>query len=227
AAAAGRLTAGEARCVRRGSSGMPALRLALLATALASFDAAAQPPAGAAAAPPDSIEDVVLHPVVGPHVVCLEHPLGQLRSLGDALGADCLVPDLAAGPMGRWPVFYRGDGRRNEDWYGWGVAVLAPFDGVVDSVHVNGVTNRPGVLGTARASVIVFRRADGVRALYAHVRDIRVQKGDSVRAGKPVARVGNNGPAWFPHTHVGAWKGERPLQVRFDLRAMGRLRRSD
>jgi murein DD-endopeptidase MepM/ murein hydrolase activator NlpD len=73
----------------------------------------------------------------------------------------------------------------------------------------------------------VFRRADGVSVMYAHVQDVQVRPNDVVVAGQPVARVGNNGYAWFPHTHVGAWKGDRPLQVRFDLRAMAALRRSE
>jgi murein DD-endopeptidase MepM/ murein hydrolase activator NlpD len=97
----------------------------------------------------------------------------------------------------------------------------------VDTVHVNPVANKPGTLGTARASFIVFRRADGVRVLFAHVQDIRVRVGDSVVAGQMVARVGNNGPAILPHTHIGAWKDDQPLQIRFDLHAMGRMRRAD
>jgi len=27
----------------------------------------------------------------------------------------------------------------------------------------------------------------------------------------------------MPHTHVGAWKGSEPLQVRIDLKAMAKL----
>jgi hypothetical protein len=177
--------------------------------------------------PAEPIGDVILHPVVRPHFVCLEHPEGQLRSPGDALGSDCLVTSVTSGPTGRWPAFYRGDGRRNEDWYGWNVNVLAPFKGSVDSVYTTLTTNRPGELGRERASGIVFRRADGVRVLYAHVQNIRVDPGETVSPGQPVAKVGNNGSAWFPHTHIGAWIDDCPLQIRFDLRAMGRLRRSD
>ena len=175
----------------------------------------------------EEINDVVIHPVVRPHFVCLEHAAGQLPSLGDALGSDCLVPDLTRGPVHKWPSFYRGDGQKNQDWYGWDVTVLAPFDGVVDSVHVNPSTNQPGHLGSERASTIVFHRSDGVRVLYAHLQRIEVHVGDRVTAGQSVARVGNNGPAWFPHIHIGAWKGDRPLQVRFDLGAMGQMRRSN
>jgi murein DD-endopeptidase MepM/ murein hydrolase activator NlpD len=166
------------------------------------------------------IQEVVIGPVVPQHFVCMEHPQGQLHGLGDALGSDCLIPQLNAGPHGRFPRFYARDGRRNEDWAGWNASVLAPFDGVVDSVHVNPVSNEPGIIGKERATVVVFRRADGVRVLFAHLQRVSVQQGDSVRAGDTVAQVGNNGPAWFPHTHIGAWKGKDPLQIRFDLEAM-------
>jgi murein DD-endopeptidase MepM/ murein hydrolase activator NlpD len=173
----------------------------------------------------DTTAGVVLHPLHGPHYVCLEHPAGQLRRLGDALGADCSVLDLATGPLRRWPAFYTRAGRRNEDWYGWNVPVLAPFDGTVDSVHINSTVNVPGTLGRARASSIAFHRSDGVQVLYAHMQGIRVRAGDRVRAGQAIARVGNNGPALFPHTHVGAWRGDTALQIRFDLTVMGKLSR--
>jgi murein DD-endopeptidase MepM/ murein hydrolase activator NlpD len=167
----------------------------------------------------------VIHPIVHPYFMCVEHAAGQLTALGDALGADCAVADLKGGRSGRFPVFFHGDGSRNQDWYGWREPLLAPFNAVIDSVLPPPLPNRPGNLGRERGGVIIFRRADSVRVLYAHVQDIRVRPGDEVRAGKPVARVGNNGLAYFPHTHVGAWRGTEPLQIRFDLRAMGRMSR--
>jgi murein DD-endopeptidase MepM/ murein hydrolase activator NlpD len=175
--------------------------------------------------PFDTINSVLLHPVVRQHYVCLEHPVGQLTYVGDALGSDCLIIDLGGGSGKRFPSFYRGTGSRNADWYGWNQLVLAPFDGLVDSVHTNENVNQPGNLGRARAGVIVFLSADGVRVLYAHVHAIAVKAGDRVRAGQPVARVGNNGPSVMPHTHVGAWRGKEPLQIRFDLRAAAKLSR--
>ena len=41
-------------------------------------------------------------------------------------------------------------------------------------------------------------------------------------SGQVVAKVGNNGYSRHPHIHIGAWKGNEPLQIRFDLRAMGK-----
>jgi hypothetical protein len=45
-----------------------------------------------------------------------------------------------------------------------------------------------------------------------------------IEGGEMVARIGNNGMARHPHVHIGAWRAETPLQVRFDLVALGRLR---
>jgi murein DD-endopeptidase MepM/ murein hydrolase activator NlpD len=167
-------------------------------------------------------ESVALYPYTARRFVCLEHPVGQLKSLGDALGSDCVIVGFGSGARDKFPMFYRGTGADNSDWIGWGAGVLAPFDGVVDSINLNPVTNRPGTLGKERASVITVCRSDGLRVLYAHVQEIMVQVGDTVKAGQLLAKVGNNGPAYFPHTHIGAYKGGQPLQVRFDLAAMSR-----
>jgi murein DD-endopeptidase MepM/ murein hydrolase activator NlpD len=176
----------------------------------------------------DSIPgSVALFPYTYQHFVCLEHPQGQLKQLGDALGSDCVIVGLGTGARAKFPSFYKGTGASNADWIGWRASVLAPFDGRVDSVVINTVSNIPGVLGKQRASVIIFRRSDGLHVLYAHVQEITVKIGDSVSAGQRVALVGNNGPAYFPHTHIGAYRDRTPLQIRFDLAAMGVMPRSD
>ena len=167
----------------------------------------------------ERIDDVLLHPVFARAFVSAEHPEGSLHALGDALGRDCMVVRFVDG----WNRLYEGTGTRNEDWYSWGAEVLAPFDGTVERVQLNPVTNRPGQHTGGRASIIVFRRDDGVRVMYGHVDQVAVQPGDAVHAGQRVATVGNNGTCWHPHVHVGAWQDEKPLQVRFDLRALGRL----
>ena len=56
--------------------------------------------------------------------------------------------------------------------------------------------------------------------LIAHVKDVRVAEGDSVVAGEIVASVGNNGYSRQPHVHIGAWRGETALQIRFDQTRM-------
>jgi hypothetical protein len=110
-------------------------------------------------------------------------------------------------------------------------------------IHVNPVTNQPGVPGQGPSSFLLFQRLGDstdapVQVGYVHVQDIRVAVDDTVRAGEVVARIGNNGISDAPHVHVGASLGDLaeamsgeirpegvvPLQVRIDLEAMGRLR---
>lgn len=180
----------------------------------------------------EDIQDVVLYPLMNDTFVCAEHAEGELGGLGDALGKDCMVirMDTTRMPDRRIPSLFQGDGLKNEDWFGWETALLAPCDGVVMSAQANPVTNRPGELPGAKvqpASDIVFVcQDDHVHVIYAHARDIQVQPGDSVAAGETVAKIGNNAVSRAPHVHVGAWKDETPLQIRFDLSILGKLRRS-
>ncbi|HEX2281681.1 MAG TPA: M23 family metallopeptidase [Thermomicrobiales bacterium] len=173
--------------------------------------------------PGDRIDDVVLYPVFNRRFVVSEHPEGELPYLGDALGCDCMVVRFQDGRIS----LHDGDGSRNEHWHGWGAAVLAPFDGVVESVHTCPFTIDPGHPSSEQPGSIVFRRDDGVGVLYGHVDGLEVEAGDAVTSGQRVARVGNNGFSWYPHVHVGAWLKESPLQIRFDLGARGRLLAED
>lgn len=167
---------------------------------------------------PEVIETVTIHRIFNEYFSCGEHYNGELEYLGDALGTDCTIQAGLQGNSG-FVTAFRNDGARNEDWYGWNAEVLAPFDGTVVAVNVNPVVNQPGHLGRPPASIILFERADGVRVLFAHVQDLQVARGDSVRAGQVVARVGNNGYGRNPHIHIGAWKDESPYQIRWDLRS--------
>lgn len=162
--------------------------------------------------------EVLIHPIYDQAFTCSEHPEGQYMYIGDMLGVDCMVEKFVDG----WMRTYKNDGKRNEDWYGWGCDVLAPFAGTVESIHINPFTNEPGSIREGRAGSITFAREDGVRIVYAHVMDVSVEVGDRVQAGDRVAKVGNNGFSRCPHIHVGAWIDKTPLQIRFDLSAMGR-----
>lgn len=203
------------------------LRLAVLSLALAA------PAAAQLHVLP--VEDVVIHPPLAVPFQCAEHPMGAEDHAVDALGTDCTVPRSEGDAF---PALYAGDGLRNEDWYAWRESVLAPFDGVVVLAAANETVNTPGTWGQGRAAAVAVRRLaedDGrpVHVVLVHLREITVAEGDTVRAGQPVGRVGNNGISRFPHLHVGAFRGEvqdvfsgsaTALQLRFDLEAMGRLR---
>lgn len=170
--------------------------------------------------PAGEIETVLLSPVFSGMFVCGEHAAGERSVVGDSLGTDCQVFGRDDNGFRR-P--YRTDGRTNEDWYSWGVEVLAPFDGVVTGMLPNPAVNEPGTRGRPPAGMIRMRRDDGVNVVYAHVTDFAVAVGDRISAGQAVAKVGNNGPSFSPHVHVGAYRGAVPLQIRWDQRAMMRL----
>ncbi len=197
----------------------------LTALGLACLGVFAAPMAAPAAAQPgpadqDVVEQIVLHPLFEAAFACSEHWVGQLAMLGDALGTDCMV----IGPVetdngGFFMSPYRGDGSANSDWFSFGARVLAPFDGRVVHVAEQPENAEPGSPSAPPASVIVFRREDGLMAIYAHITEPLVARGDRVDAGQPVAQVGNNGFSRAPHIHAGAWRGRQALQIIWDLQA--------
>ena len=179
----------------------------------------------------DSIDDngigvVLIHPPFDQSYNCSEHYEGQLPALGDSLGTDCSIGKLVEIDDRLWMREYDSDGLQNTDWYGYGADVLAPCDCRVVDIRINGAENEPGKLGEPPASWITFERDDATRILLAHVKDVRVAVGDDVEAGAVIAAVGNNGYSRQPHIHIGAWRGETPLQLRFDQTRMQPVDRS-
>lgn len=178
----------------------------------------------------EEIKAVVLYPVMNTTFTCAEHAEGELTNLGNAYGRDCMVirNDTTRLKGHRIPSLFKNNGLKNEDWFGWEVAVLAPCDGTVTSVHVNEMTNQPGRIPDRTelegASEIRFSCENGVQVVYAHIRNPNVESGQSVQSGQEVALIGNNAVSTAPHIHLGAWKDETPLQIRFDLRALGKIR---
>lgn len=176
-----------------------------------------------ASASTDEIPTVLAHPIFGQPFACTEHWQGNLKILGDALGTDCVIQELVENKGRTWMRAYKRDGSRNEDWYGWDKPVLSPCTCEVEKVSENLAPNRPGILGKPPASIVRLKRDDGVFFMLGHVAKLSVKPGDKVESGQVIAHVGNNGYSRHPHIHMGAWKGEEPLQIRFDQAAMGRL----
>ena len=169
------------------------------------------------------ISAVLAQPIFGQPYACVEHWQGNLKGLGDELGTDCSIQEVANVSGRTWMRPYKGNGQRNQDWYGWHKDVLSPCTCEVVKVNENVVTNRPGLLGKPPASFVTLKREDGVHFLLAHVVNVTVKLGDKVEGGQAIAQVGNNGYSRQPHIHLGAWRGSEPLQIRFDQASMGRL----
>lgn len=162
------------------------------------------------------LEAVLAHPPFNTYYTCGEHRKGELPYLGDDLGTDCVVERLVTENDRTWVRAHESDGTKNEHWFGWNTALHSPCNCEVSKVHINPVVNQPGFLGEPPASMIIFRREDGVHFVMAHVQEVSVKVGDRVEYGQAVARVGNNGYGRIPHVHIGAWKGQVALQIRWD-----------
>ena len=111
---------------------------------------------------------------------------------------------------------FRGEGKANEEWVGWGAPLYAPgagtvvvaVDGVKDN-RVGGPPYRPD-LQQLKASpfenagnVLVIDHGKGEYSLLAHLQQgsVSVKVGQRVKAGQQVARVGMSGDAYIPHVH--------------------------
>jgi murein DD-endopeptidase MepM/ murein hydrolase activator NlpD len=127
-------------------------------------------------------------------------------------------------------------GGRTRDCYGWGQPVHAAFDGVIVQV-VDGVAERQwlhvvreswlavkNTLAFARRGLDPARLAGnhvivgtgGTYALYAHLApgSVVVTKGQRVRVGEVLGRVGHTGNSTAPHLHFQLMDSADPLQAR-------------
>ncbi len=100
---------------------------------------------------------------------------------------------------------FRGDGRKNEDFFAYGKEVLAAADGDVDTV-VDGVPeNAPGMAGSSfiPGNVVIVRHSPTLYSAYAHLqpRGIRVKVGTAVHRGDVLGLCGNSGHSSEPHLH--------------------------
>jgi murein DD-endopeptidase MepM/ murein hydrolase activator NlpD len=100
---------------------------------------------------------------------------------------------------------HRGDGAKNDDYFGFGREIYAPADGVIleaiDGVRDNqpGVMNRYSLVGNC---VVIQHRTNEISVL-AHFQrgSVAVKAGDPVKRGQLLGRCGNSGNSSEPHLH--------------------------
>jgi hypothetical protein len=101
----------------------------------------------------------------------------------------------------------RGDGTKLEDYYCYGLPVLAPADGIVESRWDRDPDMPIGELGGGTdpgGNHLVMLVAPGEYLFLCHLQpgSIRVKPGDRVRAGETIAAIGNSGNTSEPHLHI-------------------------
>jgi hypothetical protein len=117
---------------------------------------------------------------------------------------------------------FDGDGKRAEQYYGFGEDVLAVADGTVVYTHDGMPDETPSVLMVPKSKSdyggnnVMLEITPNVFAWYAHLRwgSLTVKVGDAVKAGTPIAKLGNSGPSEGPHLHFGLLNKPDPIAGR-------------
>jgi hypothetical protein len=110
---------------------------------------------------------------------------------------------------------HRGDGEKNEEWYGFGTAIRAPGAGVVVSSasdRADGTQSHRAPLDGAAimkditlifGNYAIIDHGNGEFSLLGHMRHgtVTVKAGDRVEQGQKIGEMGCSGDAMFPHLH--------------------------
>jgi murein DD-endopeptidase MepM/ murein hydrolase activator NlpD len=100
---------------------------------------------------------------------------------------------------------HRGEGTANEDYYCFGLEILAPAEGVVVAA-VDGLPDQiPGELNPEQplGNHVILDHQNGEFSFLAHLQQgsVAVAEGDEVQAGEVLGRCGNSGNSSEPHLH--------------------------
>ncbi len=117
--------------------------------------------------------------------------------------------------------FFTGDGSDVRQYADYDAPVRAVADGVVVS-SLNTLEDQvPGTLPpptsitleTVDGNHVVMSLGHGLYGFYAHLRkgSVRVRRGDRVRRGQIIGRLGNTGNTSAPHLHFHVMRGPSPL----------------
>ena len=101
-----------------------------------------------------------------------------------------------------------------------GINIEAPVGTSVVAAE-NGVVAYAGNELRGFGNLLLIRHADGWITAYAHNDKLLVKRGDSVKRGQVIARVGSTGNVSSPQLHFEIRKGTEPVDPLKYLRAQG------
>jgi murein DD-endopeptidase MepM/ murein hydrolase activator NlpD len=140
--------------------------------------------------------------------------------------------------LGETGSTHRGDGSKRTDYYAYGADVLAAADGAVVTVvdampETDANMRKPGEtaaayeqrvlaeqaeilqrgVSQAMGNYVVLAHAGGEFSSYAHLQpgSVRAKKGDAVKRGSIIGRLGHSGNSTEPHLHFQVTDGPDPL----------------
>ena len=125
---------------------------------------------------------------------------------------------MQLGPDGR---LFHGDSQSNSNFYGYGAEVLAVADatvcdlkdGLPENSGSNQAASRKITLDNVVGNYITLDLGSQRFAVYAHLvpGSVLVKVGDKVKAGQPIAKLGNSGNSDAPHLHFHLVNANSPL----------------
>ncbi len=124
----------------------------------------------------------------------------------------------------RWPLrgkVVAGFGPTKGGSFNDGINILAPRGARVRAAE-NGVVAYVGNELPGYGNLLLIRHRGGWMTAYAHNDTILVRRGQTVRKGQSVARVGSTGNVHHPQLHFELRRGERPVNPRKHLKGRGR-----
>jgi hypothetical protein len=100
---------------------------------------------------------------------------------------------------------YKTDGKTNEDFYAFGMEVLAPCNGEIVLV-IDGIKeNIPGEMNSfdLGGNTIILKTANNEYLVFCHLKhkSIKVTEGQKITAGESLGLCGNTGHSSEPHLH--------------------------
>jgi hypothetical protein len=138
---------------------------------------------------------------IGPHRF-VTNPMNGMLDPSETFAIDWVQVDAHG-------LAYRSDGKKPEDWIGYGAEILAVAPGTVvevvrDLPNVTPGKNPEGLtIAQIAGNRLIIDMGSGHYAMYAHLApgSVQLHVGDYVRQGQKLGLLGNTGNSSAPHLH--------------------------